>query len=524
MISSKRPIVVYIEQARIPDETTSITRSEVPITGDIVVHHRIQNGANNKAMGDGFLKELYDVLNGAVGENLRFEDGASVFVYTSCARSIENYENFERNIRFGSDLPVHSFRACQKIFNLCKENHYDLHMSENTMLGETIKSDARAELLNVLRKTGERRKMNDGTGNNLVVDSDAELKAFLSSILSSEGIVVNINRTFIAYNNGTNRNRVFARCANRMAQKGTDEKFVVIALMCYPALNWILKARDIDAMIEQLHDMDTDGSVRNISEIQSLLENSTGYVKPRLHLEMRKLFFARCQQLVDAVDDAMNRAVFRSAQPCKPARISLAMAMLRGSILDSDPVSAVMIRNNFDGIIEDIAKVSGEAIKELVLQLAPNEGVVQGAEAAYLYHNTEVLLREYSRITHPSSVDGNSTLRLIATAGNQLDASDHKSDARYAQAQILLQYAKLIGGAIELLKQFPDGDSKLYDVLMLVVNEKYGPNGTDEATLAKQVGINSSYFCEKKHRAYTALSALLWGCDIESLLSLLSKD
>lgn len=122
--------------------------------------------------------------------------------------------------------------------------------------------------------------------NNLVVDSDAELKAFLSSILSSEGIVVNINRTFIAYNNGTNRNRVFARCANRMAQKGTDEKFVVIALMCYPALNWILKARDIDAMIEQLHDMDTDGSVRNISEIQSLLENSTGYVKPRLHLEM----------------------------------------------------------------------------------------------------------------------------------------------------------------------------------------------------------------------------------------------
>ena len=182
--------------------------------------------------------------------------------------------------------------------------------------------------------------------NNLVVDSDAELKAFLSSILSSEGIVVNINRTFIAYNNGTNRNRVFARCANRMAQKGTDEKFVVIALMCYPALNWILKARDIDAVIEQLHDMDTDGSVRNISEIQSLLENSTGYVKPRLHLEMRKLFFARCQQLVDAVDDAMNRAVFRSAQPCKPARISLAMAMLRGSILDSDPVLSVLVQSN----------------------------------------------------------------------------------------------------------------------------------------------------------------------------------
>ena len=82
------------------------------------------------------------------------------------------------------------------------------------------------------------------------------------------------------------------------------------------------------------------------------------------------------------------------------------------------------------------------------------------------------------------------------------------------------QYAQLMRGAIELVKDFP-GDSKLYDVLQLVVNEKYGANGTDEAKLAEQVGINSSYFSEKKHRAFTALSALLWGCDIESLLSLL---
>lgn len=148
--------------------------------------------------------------------------------------------------------------------------------------------------------------------NNLVVDSDAELKAFLSSILSSEGIVVNINRTFIAYNNGTNRNRVFARCANRMAQKGTDEKFVVIALMCYPALNWILKARDIDAMIEQLHDMDTDGSVRNISEIQSLLENSTGYVKPRLHLEINNIrnLTASCPECNNRKSDSGGGWIF----------------------------------------------------------------------------------------------------------------------------------------------------------------------------------------------------------------------
>lgn len=111
MVSNKRPIVVYIEQARIPNETTSITRSEVPITGDIVIHHRVQNGANNKVMGDGFLKELYDILDGTVSENLKFEDGASVFVYTSCARSIENYENFERNIGLG---PIYQYIVSER--------------------------------------------------------------------------------------------------------------------------------------------------------------------------------------------------------------------------------------------------------------------------------------------------------------------------------------------------------------------------------------------------------------------------
>ncbi len=251
-----------------------------------------------------------------------------------------------------------------------------------------------------------------------------------------------------------------------------------------------------------------------MSNIQRILESSMGGFKPQLRLEMRKLFFARCQQLVDEIDEAMNKAVFMNPTS-KPSRISLAMAMLRGSILDSDPVTAVTIRNNFDSIVEDVTAIAGDAIKPLVMQLAPNEGEAKTAEAAYLYHNTEVLLREYSRIVNPSVADENRSLRILAQGGNTLE-----SDARCHQAQVLVQYAQLIRGAIELVKDFP-GDSKLYDVLMLVVNEKYGANGTDEAKLAEQVGINSSYFSEKKHRAFTALSALLWGCDIESLLSLL---
>lgn len=209
-------------------------------------------------------------------------------------------------------------------------------------------------------------------GNNNFVDTDAKIKDFLNAVLSSEGIVVDIRRTFINYN-GVNRSRVFARRANEMASKGGNEKFVVIALMCYPALQWILQAQDIDRLVEELREQNPDESVSRMSNIQRVLESSLGGCKPQLRLEMRKVFFARCQQLVDAVDEAMNAAVFHNPKS-KAGKISLAMALLRGSILETDPVTAVTIRTHFDSIIEDVAAMAGDTIKPLVMQLAPNEG------------------------------------------------------------------------------------------------------------------------------------------------------
>lgn len=101
-------------------------------------------------------------------------------------------------------------------------------------------------------------------GNNNFVDTDAKIKDFLNAVLSSEGIVVDIRRTFINYN-GVNRSRVFARRANEMASKGGNEKFVVIALMCYPALQWILQAQDIDRLVEELREQNPDESVSRMT-------------------------------------------------------------------------------------------------------------------------------------------------------------------------------------------------------------------------------------------------------------------
>ena len=130
-------------------------------------------------------------------------------------------------------------------------------------------------------------------GNNNFVDTDAKIKDFLNAVLSSEGIVVDIRRTFINYN-GVNRSRVFARRANEMASKGGNEKFVVIALMCYPALQWILQAQDIDRLVEELREQNPDESVSRISytaeenEIPgyttTIEKTDTGYVFTNTHI------------------------------------------------------------------------------------------------------------------------------------------------------------------------------------------------------------------------------------------------
>ena len=44
----------------------------------------------------------------------------------------------------------------------------------------------------------------------------------------------------------------------------------MIALLCYPALQWLLKAQDIDALIEKLKEENEDESVWRMSNIQRI--------------------------------------------------------------------------------------------------------------------------------------------------------------------------------------------------------------------------------------------------------------
>lgn len=355
---------------------------------------------------------------------------------------------------------------------------------------------------------------------NRLIASDVELRDFLLTLTSeAEETDMTIRRTFISYA-GPNRSRAFARYINRAAAKGEADRYVATALIVYPALKWILKAKNLDDMeehIQTLQQNNVDKNGKNLrNPIQDALSLRLSNEKMNLRLSSRKAFFARCEQLVDAIDRAADMGVFHGTRKNQAGRLTLAAAMLRGTELESDPISTRLIRTYTEDIVEDVKNAGAEEIVPLMQALSPGDGTLSDAEELYLYHNVSMLLREYSRIASPSQYDSNEVIRLLA---NEYAISG-SSEAKKAQAQILIQYTYLIREAIRLMEEYP-GDPDLYRVLVLVTNEKFGTKGTDEAMLAQRLGMNGSTFSCKKYKAFTALSALLWGCDVESLLSLL---
>lgn len=150
-------IVMYLEQARIHGEPIGVTRSEVLFTKPngytVQPHNRVVSKADNKTMGESFLKELIYVLGAEDGEERKLPYEREVLVYTSDEINSDNYRTY---INAVNRLPCDNFKLCQKLRRLCDERGYHLFFSNNSLLGSTIRNDAMAELYSQLKILNER--------------------------------------------------------------------------------------------------------------------------------------------------------------------------------------------------------------------------------------------------------------------------------------------------------------------------------------------------------------------------------
>ena len=150
-------------------------------------------------------------------------------------------------------------------------------------------------------------------------------KALAKAVFSEEGTVY-FHRTFISFD-GSDRTRVITRYANTAMEKGGDIAVAARAVMIYPAIKWLLKAREIEAVIAALPEEAAQGDFCRLVGMQSMLVRLTGE-KPEMRLQVRREFFERCQEFTDVVFKAVLESVYRKSTRKNMARPRLAMLLL----------------------------------------------------------------------------------------------------------------------------------------------------------------------------------------------------
>lgn len=148
MATKPAPVLVYIEQARIRNVPQSVTRTEVILPGRAaaIARNSVYAMASNKAMGESFLRELYravSTLEPAKGHG-------DIMVYSSDEHAGENYNTFLEVQKSGEKVPVHNYRDCMRLSNLCKAKGYHILFGQSGLMTGAVKNAAAQALTTYL--------------------------------------------------------------------------------------------------------------------------------------------------------------------------------------------------------------------------------------------------------------------------------------------------------------------------------------------------------------------------------------
>ena len=161
----------------------------------------------------------------------------------------------------------------------------------------------------------------------------------------------------------------------------------------------------------------------------------------------------------------------------------------------------------------------GEEIEEL-LDVILSGAVLSDDEMAYVYHNITLLLKEYNRIVWRANNSDDRALRLLSCETEDEMLEITSKDEKYRQAYLIVEYIKFINGAIEMVKSFPVNGKEYYDIIKTIVDLK--PQNISDEVSSRELGMSTYTYSVKKRRALSVLSSILWGCDGDAFVRLLT--
>lgn len=320
---------------------------------------------------------------------------------------------------------------------------------------------------------------------------------------------------FVFYRSMTSyRSSVVAtRRLNELIAEEPDLQDVVVALSIYPALKWSMRGADVDAVMARM--CRNDDELHRLGSVQKTLVAATG-VEPRFLLENRHRYFDACAELVQLLQDAVKQVGHY------PRHGRVFQSILQTFLMDAveEPTKYVVNKYVKDAV-RLIYECYGERIEEL-LDIVLSGTVQSDEEMAYIYHNITLLLKEYNRIVWRANNSDDRALRLLACKSEDEMLEITQRDEKYQQAYLIVEYIKFINGAIETVKSFPINGKEYYRIIKTIIDLK--PQNISDEQASRELGMSTYTFSVKKRRALSVLGAILWGCDGDAFVRLLTDE
>lgn len=298
---------------------------------------------------------------------------------------------------------------------------------------------------------------------------------------------------------------------NELVASNPDLQDIVTAFAVYPALKWAQKAEDIDAVMARV--CSSDANAQRLINVQKALSDVTGY-EPKLMLNNRKRYFEASRKLTWRLEHLVEQ--IRDFPGEGEIYANILGIMLGDTTAD---VSKYMTNQYAKAAMELAYDCAGKEIDGLVDDVLT--GIVQSDdEMSLIYHNIDILLREYNRILWHTQNSDDRAMRLLACESEEEMLKITEHDEKYRQAYLIVEYIKLINGAIEMVKTFPVNGQEYYDIIRTVIELK--PKRISDEAAAERVGMSTYSFSVKKRRALSVLSTILWGCDGDTFVRFLT--
>lgn len=340
---------------------------------------------------------------------------------------------------------------------------------------------------------------------------ERQIRALFQAVMDDNIVLI---RSFAGDSAGS---YVLSKNVNRVTEKHPELLKTAVSMMLYPAIKWMLQAKDIDALIRACECMDTNSidaaDIQRLREIQTWL---SPYVdRDAVHFRRRDLYFRTCEKLVSTIQNVRQELHFEN-------HYTQAMGDIYDCFLDPQK----LVYNNRHKIVQYCERcieltynIAGEDIEECYERLMEPVDM-DGVEEASLYHNVPQLLTEYARILWRAKRSLDPAMKMLSTASYEelVHSANHTSGRIHDEAYILVEYVKIIRGAVEMLKSFPGGVA-YYDIISAIIEGK--KDCKKDAEIARQLGISPGPYSSKKAHAIGVFGCILWGCDVTSLLNCL---